>query len=413
MHEVKSSVDDLQQSMQQNYLEILTRVRGLENPPVHSSSQDANSITRTDTKWHVGANPDCSGESAAEELSTSNTSRIFSRIFEEDLAVTRVYKRIKWRRSITSIFTTEYPETRSSILSDPNVADIISGLSVYELAITRSEIHKSQQYRDGIERVSNDGPDDGIFSTGAPVTETREAWYTNFPNTRAVESSGQAPGLVLPDPIDALFINMLGIRSSLRKESSSTVTTNLKDLLDEVAFSILYSFDRDRDNLLSATTNQLLEKFLRMFGDHRPSMTGKHGLYIFYDEVVFEQDRQTWIYRLNPEDAPLHLIRKLQCLGREPWLTVLPSVKDLPTGCYTDVPTMDVGHFVDGWLLHHELYDWHVRKPNVCCRRHDSDQTLGIFPEQMGEFGISYGALLSLVKKDTKGIFKGRDSATI
>ena len=215
-NEVKNSVDSLQRLMQRSYQEILARVRGLEKERPDSLTQDATKSTRSDIEEHNGSISDISRDGTATQTSTSKSGRIFNRIFERDLAVTRAYQRIKWRGSITSTFTNENPATRWSTVSDLSVADVISTLSVYELAITPSEIFQSQQYTTRAEympeRASTDSLDEGAFSTMRTIPEfTEEAYpnfeeaYPDFPEATDFECFWRSQKHVPPELTDALI----------------------------------------------------------------------------------------------------------------------------------------------------------------------------------------------------------------
>lgn len=384
INEVKSSVDSLQESMRRNYLEIITRIRGLENQRASSSSHFAGiTVTKTGIEERSSGVYELSGEGNSIQKSLSQSSRRFNHIFEKDLALTRLYKKIKLRGSGTSFFSTEHPETRWSTISDLSVADIISRLSVYELAITPSELHKSEQYTgDETERVSTDSPNEGTSATKAIVTEAIEATIPDLREARELQKLWQFRDLILPEPIDLPLKN---IKRSLLPRCTESEGLNqwlfqifeLKEIyrsqapsvivLDYIANALKY-FHQYRDMALPLTTDQILRDVLRMLGILGPDAdsleTRKHTLYILYDEAENLQYRQVWIHRLQPDDSPLRLIRNLQISGRKPWLTIQPEALELPARGYVDAMNMRLGQFVDGWLLHQELYHSHVRDPH-------------------------------------------------
>lgn len=385
MNEVKSSVDSLQESMRRDYLEIITRIRGLENQRASSSQHFAGiAVTTTGIEERSSGVYELSGEGNSIQKSLSQSSRKFSRIFEKDLALTRLYKKIKLRGSGISWFSTEHPETRWSTISDLSVADIISRLSVYELAITPSELHKSEQYTgDETEQVSNGSPDEGTSGKEAIVTEEAiEAAIPDVREARELQELWQFRDLTLPGPFDLPLKNIkrsllprcmeseglnqwlfeiFELKEIYRSEAPSVV------LLDYMANALKY-FHQYRDMVLSLTTSRILRDVLCMIGILGPDAdsldTRKHTLYILYNVAKDSQGRRLWIHRLQPNDAPLRLIRNLQMSGRKPWLTIQPETLDLPASGYVDVTHMHLGQFVDGWLLHQELFNSHVRDPH-------------------------------------------------
>lgn len=397
MNEVKGSVDSLQRSMRASYLDILARVRGLENQRA-SSLLETSVVSKTDIEEHRGCDYDLSGDNTATERSISRSSRTFTHIFEKDLALTRLYKRIMLRGSFTSNFTTERPETRWSTISDLSVADVISRLSVYELAITPSEIHKSQQYApfagDGSQRISSacsirtarpslsDKSDADNFGTLTTLTEATETRYSRLREAKAIETLWGFQDLPLPESTIAVVKDVLSwnrmppwreseylkprlflIRfpGTYYAESSHVII-----LRDQVANALQY-FERNRDAALSMTTDQFVPDVLRMLGVLRPGMESfeieEHTLYILYNAAVIQQRQQAMIHRLTPKDAPLGLIRTLQIKKGNPRLILQPKAIELPANGSIDVTDMDLGYPVDGWLLHRELHRSHVRHP--------------------------------------------------
>ena len=373
MSEVKTSVDNFQQSVQQSYLEILTRVRGLENQRANSLSQDVTAVTRTDIEERVRSDPDWRGGSTAKQFSTSNSSRFFSRIFEKDLAVTRAYKRIQWRHSITSIFTTEHPETRWSTFSDLSVADVVSKLSVYDLAISPSEIHKSQQYtlnpKDETERVSIDSRNEGIFGIRMTLTEATKTTNLGPRDAKELDRSRRYWDLALLEPTAAVIDEIL-LKTGVTSWNNAWLSRHFYGIpdhgriLDNQVANALQYFDQFQEKALSLTTDKVLRDVLRILGVLGPHAdlheAGKYTLYILYDEAIIFQRRWAWIQRLELNDAPLHLIRDLQDSNRKPWLIIQPEAILLPVKEYVDLTYINLGRFVDGWLVHHDLFYLHV-----------------------------------------------------
>ena len=65
-----------------------------------------------------------------------------------DLAESRVYKKIFIWNSTSTIFTTGEPKTTSFMILGLSVADIVSQISVLSLANVSSEVYNSEQYVD-------------------------------------------------------------------------------------------------------------------------------------------------------------------------------------------------------------------------------------------------------------------------
>ncbi|MDI1488115.1 MAG: hypothetical protein OHK93_007389 [Ramalina farinacea] len=307
------SVDSLQESMRRDYLEIITRIRGLENQRASSSQHFAGiAVTTTGIEERSSGVYELSGEGNSIQKSLSQSSRKFSRIFEKDLALTRLYKKIKLRGSGISWFSTEHPETRWSTISDLSVADIISRLSVYELAITPSELHKSEQYTgDETEQVSNGSPDEGTSGKEAIVTEEAiEAAIPDVREARELQELWQFRDLTLPGPFDLPLKN---IKRSLLPRCMES------EGLNQWLFEIFELKEIYRSEAPSVVLLDYMANALKYFHQYRDMMS-----------------------------------------GRKPWLTIQPETLDLPASGYVDVTHMHLGQFVDGWLLHQELFNSHL-----------------------------------------------------
>ena len=162
LQELESSVARLDKAVRDNYQEILDRLRALELEQPSSSRR----LSRLYISTFGTRKPPSAGMRStisfadSKDLDSSSirarrTSRFFFRLaFEKDLASTRVYKRINFNRSTTSsIMTTEEPGTAWSSISGPSVADVVSQLSVLNLAITYGEVYRADQYMDKAKKI--------------------------------------------------------------------------------------------------------------------------------------------------------------------------------------------------------------------------------------------------------------------
>lgn len=72
-----------------------------------------------------------------------SSSIFFNFSFENDLSISRVYEKIKFRRTVSSLVSVEEAATRWSTISRLSTMDRVSFLSVFNLAITPVEVFNS------------------------------------------------------------------------------------------------------------------------------------------------------------------------------------------------------------------------------------------------------------------------------
>ena len=145
MQEIKTTVERLDSTVADNYQDILKRVQALEVQQSLDSPQFTPQVEPPKYRWSTSTVPDRSPtiEDASE---TKRSSRLFNFKFEQDLSGSRVYKKIAFQGSRSSLLSTDEPASRWSTISDLTVADIMSQMSVLNLAITTSEVYNPQQY---------------------------------------------------------------------------------------------------------------------------------------------------------------------------------------------------------------------------------------------------------------------------
>lgn len=142
MRDVKTSVDRLDVTMRDNYHDILARLRSLEQ--VHlTHSERASCALPTRAVSHSTTHQASDAESTKGRRSFRNS---FWLAFEKDLAITNVYKKINFWTSRSSLLTNEEPQSRWSTISDLSLADVMSSISVLNLAITSAEVYNAAQY---------------------------------------------------------------------------------------------------------------------------------------------------------------------------------------------------------------------------------------------------------------------------
>lgn len=146
MQDVKTTVHRLDKTMNDNYQEILSRLRALEMPP--STSQRLPSRTSTsDASAAARLSYSAEGHQLNPAHRHQRLSKVFDFLFERELAISKVYRNTFFGGSSTSLLTTDDPKTRWSVLSAPSIADVVSSLSVLNLAITTAEVYNAAQYR--------------------------------------------------------------------------------------------------------------------------------------------------------------------------------------------------------------------------------------------------------------------------
>ena len=144
MQEAKNSVEVLRKTMDRDYQGILSRVHALELQQVSQTNRE---IVSSEPTNMYGESENTATIPSVDDTSTKRFfSKFFNFLFEKDLSQTTVYKKIKFRRSNTSLCSVDMPATRWSTLSSLSVADVVSRISVLSLAITPAEVYKDSRY---------------------------------------------------------------------------------------------------------------------------------------------------------------------------------------------------------------------------------------------------------------------------
>ena len=164
MHEARRSVHRLTTSMENNYPAILKRLRAIESQQISATKKLTQASCSTTTSFSMNTSSHATIR-RSEDASVARDRRLshsFRLTFENDVAGSRVYKKIFPRNPTSSFFTTKEPKTTLSMISGLSVADTVSRISVLGLAIVSSGVYNSEQYVDAnpdrfaIERPSLD-----------------------------------------------------------------------------------------------------------------------------------------------------------------------------------------------------------------------------------------------------------------
>ena len=147
MQEIKTTVERLDSTVADNYQDILKRVQALEVQQSLESPQLPLQAEPPKFRWSIATVPDQSPPTTNDDPETKRSSRHFNSKFEQDLSGSRVYKKISFQGSTSSLLSTDEPASRWSTISTLTVADIMSQMSVLNLAITTSEVYNPQQYQ--------------------------------------------------------------------------------------------------------------------------------------------------------------------------------------------------------------------------------------------------------------------------
>lgn len=146
MQEIKTTVERLDSAVADNYQDVLKRVQALEVQHGLESPQFPPQVEPPKFRWSIATVPD-RNSTTKEDSESKRSSRLFNFKFEQDLSGSRVYKNIAFQGSTSSLLSTDEPASRWSTISDLTVADIMSQMSVLNLAITTSEVYNPQQYQ--------------------------------------------------------------------------------------------------------------------------------------------------------------------------------------------------------------------------------------------------------------------------
>ena len=146
VQEIKTTVEHLDSTVANNYQDILKRVQALEVQHSLGSPQLPLQSEPPKSRWSIATVP-YQSPASSESPATKRSNRLFNFEFEQDLSGSRVYKNIAFQGSTSSLLSTDEPASRWSTISGLTVADIMSQMSVLNLAITKSELYNPQQYQ--------------------------------------------------------------------------------------------------------------------------------------------------------------------------------------------------------------------------------------------------------------------------
>ncbi|KAL8790256.1 MAG: hypothetical protein Q9195_006413 [Heterodermia aff. obscurata] len=210
MQEIKTTVERLDSTVADNYQDILKRVQALEMQQSLESSQLPLQIEPPKFRWSIATVPD-QIPATDDESVTKRSSRLFNFKFEQDLSGSRVYKNIAFQGSTSSLLSTDEPASRWSTISDLTVADIMSQMSVLNLAITSSEVYNPQQYQFRPPKLPTSGRLRAVWSrrrareTMSLSTPLMRAMGTSSPVKEFCRSSGASITDLCPDVLYLAF----------------------------------------------------------------------------------------------------------------------------------------------------------------------------------------------------------------
>ena len=139
---MQNSANSLITIVKDQYQDLSDRLRALESQQIYPFQNTAHMLGSSST---ASVSNDFEG-------SHDETLPPIQLAFEQDLAVTHVYRGIFPNTSISSVFSTEEPETTWSLLSTLSVADVASRIAVLNLTINSSEVYRPKQYTDSVAR---------------------------------------------------------------------------------------------------------------------------------------------------------------------------------------------------------------------------------------------------------------------
>lgn len=311
MQEVRLSVNRLNRTMNDNYQEIMRRLRSLESQQISLSQRSSYVSTLSSVSDATIRGGGDAGGNEGRRLSRS----FFQLAFEKDLALSRVYKRILSRLSISSIFSTEDPKTSWSMVSGLSVADVASRISVLNLAITTSEVYNAEQYTN-TERSTNTEQDSDIYLNDSGSFS---------PHDRQVE-----------------------VKSTIR------LNFNREDHMRCVKLSIVIDYFLRHNFVLSEfTSERMITTALEDLGILTyPRLDNPFRLYALYNSTSIASKSQRMWQIFAMDDMPLpHFFRWLR-EGRVPIFMI--RAYGFPfdgTSGVTDKPIEELGYSVDSWPL--------------------------------------------------------------
>jgi len=140
MRQVLSAVDRLEMTVRDNYVDILERL--------HASQAQQTLFYQTPSQCSPIANqarkelPDMIAVVQYHQTSTE----FCTSGFEQDLAVTRVYRRSSFNTSTSSLLTAAEPETTWSMISGSSLMDVASNIAVLNLTVHLSDAYNEEHY---------------------------------------------------------------------------------------------------------------------------------------------------------------------------------------------------------------------------------------------------------------------------
>ena len=319
MQDVKMTVRRLDQTLNDNYQEILSRLQALEMPP--STSQRLPSRMSTSRASAASRNSYSRDEGHNTDLAHRHqrSSRVFGFVFEPELAMSKVYRKVLFGGSTSSLLTTDDPKTTWSMFSAPSIADVVSRLSVFNLAINTAEVYHAAQY------TSADTESSEITtqaSTNSFIVPKKQAGVYHFHEMIVQE------------------------------------TRRMKEIADYSNESFL-----DLDSGWTESTSIELIRRIYMCLNLIPALNEARGFNptIFISFIVQERKLSgdktifCWVKELTEDAWPLHLFAQLQRERRQPVLVL--SVAEDPFRRRIEMLQMrEVGYTLDGWVIDAKLY---------------------------------------------------------
>ena len=262
----------------------------------------------TKSRWSVATVPDYPPEDNISDQ--GSFSQRFNFKFEQDLSRSRVYRNITFHGSTSSLLTTNQPASRWSTISDLTVADVMSQMSVLNLAITASEVYKPQQYSYRLQPASS-------FSSHRSTAA--------LPRWRARELLAFArPKL---SPVRNSFVvnrNTFVVNEFCKKSGASTRSTCL-----EVLYLVLKTYL----NLPMASKSRIQKSFI-------------YALYVIHGDLE---------HCFGHDEQPLAIFDELSRGWKNP-LFMIKKHEPPAVGYDKPVTIESVGFLTSGWWVSDEIF---------------------------------------------------------
>lgn len=291
MQQAKSSVEGLCTIIDHHYQEILDRVKALERQNFSQASEEI-IPSKLDNRLLQSEQPAMVYPMDNSVIKRASRNSIhFS--FEKDLFTTRLYQKIKFRRSIPSLVSVEEPATRWSTISGLSTIDGVSRLSVLNLAITPAEVYNHSRYTTLLTNAET-------HTFPQPSEEINQAeGQRDPPSPQPSEEVYQAEGQrdpPSPQPSEEIY--------QTEGQRDPRIIRNFK------------SFDVAMED----PTSRVLPAALRKYNIN--ANWRDYDLYIVYDD----QRR-----RLGLSEKPLVLFKQLDREGRRPMFMLRRNIHSRPT----------------------------------------------------------------------------------